>query len=168
MFIVNFKLDAKKIILTTLIIASIVATIIEFSTDNIKTVNSNLDSNYDYTFTDENYTTLLNQIHTNIDENIGKTVKITGFVFKMPDFKENYFVCGRNVISNGEDSVAGILCSYNDSSKLVDNEWLEVTGVIIKGDYNGDMPIIKVGNVQKIIAPSNTFVENITNVNSNK
>lgn len=162
MFVINFKLNAKKIIFTTLIVASIVATIIEFSTDNIKTVNSNLDSNYDYTFTDENYTTLLNQLHSNIDQNVGKTVKITGFVFKMPDFKDGYFVCGRNVISNGEDCVAGILCQYDDSTKLVDNEWLEITGVIIKGDYNGDMPIIKVGGVQKIIAPSNTFVENTT------
>ena len=94
----------------------------------------------------------------NIDENINKTVKITGFVFRMPDFKETYFVCGRYTISNSEDMVAGILCDFESASKLLDNEWIEITGIISKCDYNGQMPVIKVGSVQKVEAPTNTFV----------
>lgn len=162
MFVVNFKLDFKKILLICFILALLVVTIIEFGTNTDTTnVASKITGNYDYVFTEENFTKNLKDIHINIDANIGKTVKISGFVFKMPDFKESYFVCGRNTISNNEDTVAGFLCEYKDAKKLLDNEWVEITGVIIKGEYNETMPVIKVGNIKKITAPANTFVENI-------
>ncbi|MDD3304082.1 MAG: hypothetical protein PHP54_04115 [Clostridia bacterium] len=160
MFVVNFKLDFKKIFLVCILVAAIVATIIEFGNNGSKVVNSNVDHNYDFVLTEDNYTSVLKQIHENIDVNIGKTIKMTGFVFRMPDFKENYFVCGRNTIVNNEDTVAGFLCEYADAKKLIDNEWTEITGVIIKGEYNGAMPIIKIGNMTKVTAPANTFVNN--------
>ena len=53
------------------------------------------------------------------------------------------------------------MCEYKDSSKLIENEWVEITGVIIKGEYNETVPVIKVGNIKKITAPANTFVKNI-------
>jgi uncharacterized repeat protein (TIGR03943 family) len=161
MFVVNFKLDFKKILLVCFILALLVVTIIEFGTTPQTSNVSSKTGNYDYIFTDENFTKNLKDIHNNIDSNIGKTVKISGFVFKMPDFKENYFVCGRNTISNNEDTIAGFLCEYKDSPKLIENEWVEITGVIIKGEYNETMPVIKVGNIKKITAPSNIFVQNI-------
>ena len=159
MFVVNFKLDFKKILFACVIIAAIVATIVEFGTNNTSIVSSNKDNNYDYTFSEENYTKFLKEIHDNIDANVNKSVKISGFVFKMPDFKDTYFVCGRNTISDNEAHVAGIVCKYDDALKLNDNEWVEVTGIITKGDYNGIMPILNVGNITKITAPANTYVE---------
>ena len=161
MFILNFKLDYKKILLACFIIALLIVTIIEFGSNKTTNVASKNVNKYDYEFNDENYTKMLKDIHTNIDSNIGKTVKINGFVFKMPDFKENYFVCGRNTISNNEDTIAGFLCEYKDANKLLENEWVEITGIIIKGEYNQTMPVIKVGNIKKITAPANSFVENI-------
>lgn len=159
MFVVNFKLDFKKIFFACILIAAIIATIIEFGSGNDSISTSKKEENYDYILTEENFTSTLKTIHESIDENLGKTVKISGFVFKMPDFKDGYFVCGRNTVIENENNVAGFLCNYTDSSKLVDNEWVEITGVIIKGEYNGVMPIIKVGNINKITAPANTFVK---------
>lgn len=160
MFVVNFKLDFKKIVIFCVVVALFIATIIEFGTgENVNTVNSNI-SNYDFDFNDENYISNLKTIHENIDENLGKTVHLTGFVYKMEDFKENYIVCGRNTVADSEDKVAGILCDYKDASKLNENEWIEITGVISKGEYNGIMPIIKIGTINKITAPANTFVNN--------
>ncbi len=159
MFVVNFKLDFKKILIGSIVIALFVATIMEFGTKT-SSVNSNI-SNYDFDLNDENYTSILKTIHENIHENLGKTIHLSGFVYRMPDFKENYLVCGRNTISNNEDKVAGILCDYSEAKSIIDNEWVEITGVIIKGNYNGDMPIIKVGSLKKITAPANTFVKNI-------
>lgn len=163
MFVLNFKLDFKKLFFTCVLIAAIIATIIEFGNNKTSIVSSNKDNNYDYSFTDENYTKYLKDIHENIDANINKSVKITGFVFKMPDFKDTYFVCGRNTIQDRENKVAGLLCKYDDSTKLVENEWVEVTGIIQKGEYNGQVPILNVGNITKITAPANTYVENINN-----
>ena len=159
MFVVNFKLDFKKIFFSCILIAAIIATIIEFSNGTNSISTSQKQENYDFILTEENFTNTLKQIHENIDENLGKTVKMSGFVFKMPDFKDGYFVCGRNTVINNENNVAGFLCNHSESSKFIDNEWIEITGVITKGDYNGVMPIIKVGNVTKITAPSNTFVK---------
>lgn len=160
MFVVNFKLDFKKILIFCVVVALFIATIIEFGTgENVNTVNSNI-SNYDFDFNDENYISNLKTIHENIDQNLGKTVHLTGFVYKMDDFKENYIVCGRNTIVNNEDKVAGILCDYKDANKLTENEWIEITGVISKGEYNGVMPIIKVGTIKKVTAPANTFINN--------
>ena len=112
MFVINFKLDFKKILFACVVIAAIVATIVEFGTNKTSIVSSNKDNNYDYTNDESNYTKYLKEIHENIDANINKSVKITGFVFKMPDFKENFFVCGRTTMSKGEETVAGILCKY--------------------------------------------------------
>lgn len=159
MFVVNFKLDFKKVFFACILIAAIIATIIEFGSGNDSISTSKKDENYDYILTEENFTSTLKTIHENIDQNLGKTIKISGFVFKMPDFKDGYFVCGRNTVIDNENNVAGFLCNYAESSKLVDNEWIEITGVIIKGEYNGVMPIIKVGNITKITAPANTFVK---------
>lgn len=165
MFVVNFKLDFKKILISCVVIALFIATIMEFGTKTkTENVNSNI-SNYDFDLNDENYTEILKNIHENIDENLGKTIHLTGFVYRMPDFKENYIVCGRHTISNNEDKVAGILCDYTNAKSIVDNEWIELTGVITKGNYNGDMPIIKVGSLKKITAPANTFVKNILEEN---
>ena len=58
----------------------------------------------------------------------------------------------------GEDSVAGFMCLSNDAKNFKDNEWVQVTGVIVKGKYVTDMPIIQVGNIKKTEAPKNTFL----------
>lgn len=163
MFVVNFKLDLKKILVVCVLIAILAAAIIESGNIKTSSVNANSDENYDYVMTEKNYTKTLKEIHENIDMNLGKSIKISGFVFKMPDFKEDFFVCGRNTIVNNEDTIAGFLCQSKEARNLKDNEWIEITGIIIKGDYNGSMPIIKVGSMNKIDTPYNTFVENVEN-----
>lgn len=159
MFVVNFKLDFKKILISCIVIAAIVAIIVECCSKDNTISSSKAIEKYDYILDESNYTKTLKTIHENIDANINKTVKFSGYVYRMADFKEDYFVCGRNTIVNGEDNIAGFLCQSKDASKLVDNEWIEVTGIIIKGNYNGDMPVVKIGSIQKITAPANTYVE---------
>ncbi|MEG2348305.1 MAG: hypothetical protein RSB67_01480 [Clostridia bacterium] len=161
MFVVNFKLNVKKILIVCVLIALLAAAIIESGSIKTSSVNTKNSDNYDYVMNDENFTKVLKDIHENIDMNLGKTIKISGFIFKMPDFKDSYFVCGRNTIVNNEDTVAGFLCQSTELNKFKENEWIELSGVIIKGEYNGNMPIIKVGNIKKINTPSNTFIKNI-------
>lgn len=162
MFVVNFKLNFKKILTICLVISVVSALLIEFITSGANLDSTaamkNDDSKYDYILTDQNYIQILKEVHENIPGSVNKTIKMSGFVFRMDDFKENIFVCGRNTIVNGEDTVAGFLCESADAPKLKDNEWIEITGVIKEGTYNSTMPIIKVGSIKKITAPANTFV----------
>ena len=159
MFVYNFKLNIKKVMIVLGIIAVAVAISLElglFKKDN-KNINI-YDNDFDYVISETNFTNMLKTIHENIDGNIGKTVSISGFVFTMPDFKDNYFVCGRNMILSGDEKVVGFLCNFDEASDLLESEWVEVTGVIEKGFYQTDMPIIKVKSLKKITAPENTFV----------
>ena len=43
--------------------------------------------------------------------------------------------------------------------ELAENEWIEITGSIIKGDYNGEIPVIKINTITKIPAPANMYIE---------
>ena len=80
MFVINFKLDLKKILLVCFIFALFVITIVEFgTTPQSSNVSSKTSVNYDYEFTDENFTKILKDVHSNIDSNIGKTVTILQF-----------------------------------------------------------------------------------------
>ena len=160
MFVCNVKISIKKIMIILGIIAVAVAISLElglFSGNNKKNVNI-YNEDFDYVITEANFTNMLKKIHENIDDNIGKSVKISGFVFTMPDFKDNYFVCGRNMILSGNEKVVGFLCNYDKAYELLESEWVEVTGVIEKGFYQTDMPVIKVKSLNKITAPENSFV----------
>ena len=159
MFICNVKINIKRIMILLAIVAVIIAVSLElglFSNDNKKVDIYN--ESFDYVITENNFTNMLKSIHEDVDKNVGKTVSISGFVFTMPDFKDNYFVCGRNMILSGNEKVVGFLCDYDKASELLEAEWIEVTGVIAKGYYQTEMPIIKVKGIKKITAPENTFV----------
>lgn len=155
MFICNFKLDIKKILIISAVIIVSISLFIEINS----MLKANNKESLDYTLDSENFTEILKTVHDNIDANIGKTIKLSGFVFRLPDFKSNYFVCGRNMILNGEEKVVGFLCTYNKNIELKDAEWVEITGTIDKGYYTTDMPIIEITSINKITAPANTFVK---------
>jgi len=163
MFVCNVKVNIKKIIILLGIIAVAIAIGLELGLFGGNNKNVDIYNEFDFVITEANFTNMLKKIHENIDENIGKTISISGFVFTMPDFKDNYFVCGRNMILSGNEKVVGFLCNYDKAHELLEAEWIEVTGIIEKGFYQTDMPVIKVKTLKKITAPENTFVNPPTN-----
>ncbi len=159
MFVVNVKMDYKKILFFCIICAVVIASVIEFGIKDNSVFTNNSISNYDYEITEENFVSNLKKIHESIDENIGKTIKVTGFIYTLPDFKKDFYVCGRYLEKDNTTQVAGYMCNYNGDLKLEENEWVEICGTIIKGNYNGEIPVIKVDKVSKVIAPANTYVK---------
>lgn len=159
MFVVNIKLDYKKVLFFCIVCATIIASIIEFGFNNDSILTNNNIENYDYEITEKNFVSSLKKIYDSIDENIGKTIKVSGFIYTLPDFNENFFVCGRYLVQDNTSQVAGFLFNYDGEMDLKENEWVEICGSIIKGDYNGEVPVIKVNTIEKIIAPANTYVE---------
>lgn len=153
MYICNLKLDIKKILITVIILTIVIALFVEISS-MLKTRQT-----FDYELNENNFTEILQTVHNNIDENIGKTVKLSGFIFKLPDFEDSYFVCGRNMLLDSDEKVVGFLCTYDEDISLAENEWIEIEGEFVKGYYVSDMPVIKVNKLTKIPAPANTYVE---------
>ena len=122
--------------------------------------NSILDSNTIFSITPKNYTNVLKAVHDNIDSYVGLKINFVGYVYRVSDLKENQFVLARDMIisSNRQYVVVGFLAEYENAKDFENNTWVNVTGEITKGDYHGDMPIIKVTEMQETSAPNEEYV----------
>ena len=107
-----------------------------------------------------NYTNVLKIVHENIDTYVGRKINFTGYVYRVSDLKENQFVISRDMVisSDFQTVVVGFLCEYNKAKEFSDNSWVEITGEIIKGDYHGDMPIIKITEIKNTNKPNDELV----------
>lgn len=172
MFIFNFKVDGNKFSKILFIIMILIIVIIfSFGVYNIffkDKTNSNFvkvadDVNYNDTFeiTADNYTNVLRAANENVDDYVGCKIHFTGYVYRLLDFDENQFVLARDmIVSNNENEalVVGFLCTYENANDFEDGTWVDVVGEIIKGDFNGELAIIKVTSINKIDKPSDEFV----------
>lgn len=104
----------------------------------------------------KNYTNVLKTVHENIDSYVGKKICFTGYVYRVLDLQDNQFVLARDMIvsSNSQSVVVGFLCECDNAKNFTDNSWVKVTGIIVKGDYHGDMPIVKVTDIKSVDKPS--------------
>ena len=166
MFICNIKVNnslIKKLGITLIsLIVLIVFIVVGFKFYNAvsavkvkdKIDNSNLD------VTSSNYTSILKDSHENIDKYVGKKIKFTGFVYRLYDFSTNQFVLAREMIISSDNHavVVGFLSESNDSCNYKDGTWVEAEGVIEKGFYHGDIPVIKVKNLKEVSVPSDEYV----------
>lgn len=178
-----------------------------------ETDNTNNKNNEILEIKTSNFTTFLKNCNENIDSYVGKTINISGFVYRLSDFTKNQFVVARlmpihyqsatnkksNYIikleSNNKSNlrfyneadikkfnlslniefpiqllaertsddncvVVGILCEGNNLSDFKSNSWVDITGEINIGNYNGKIPIIKVTHIKQIDSnPNELFVE---------
>ncbi len=107
-----------------------------------------------------NYTNILKDSHENIDKYVGKEIKFTGFVYRLFDFNENQFVLAREMIISSENHavVVGFLSECDTVRDFKDGAWVEVEGVITKGNYHGDIPVIKIKSIKETNVPKDEFV----------
>lgn len=103
----------------------------------------------------KNYTNILKTVHESIDDYIGKKICFTGYVYRVLDLEENQFVLARDMIINSSSQtvVVGFLCEYDEAKNFADDTWVQITGEIMKGDYHGEMPIIKITNLNIVNKP---------------
>lgn len=167
MFIYNLKLNGStlfRILLTIIIfivicLCGVVAYKIYVASTN--SLNDNIRSNDIAELTNQNYSTILQDVHNNIDSYVGQKIKFTGFVYRVYDLTKEEFVLARNMIisSDFQTVVVGFLCHYKDAIKLKDSIWVELEGKIIKGSYHGsDMPILEVTTIKEIEKPNDEYV----------
>ena len=171
MFICNVSLNKSKIykiLLWIFVVILIIAVIFgiysfinkskrNFVDDTIQTANM-IDIN------SENYTSILKNSHENIELYLNKTIKFSGFVYRLYDFNDNQFVLGREMIisQNSQNQakvvVVGFLCEYTGGNKFDDNTWVEIEDVISKGYYHSEIPVVKINKITKTTAPESPYV----------
>ena len=108
----------------------------------------------------KNYTNILKTVHENIDTYVGKKINFVGYIYRVLDLNENQFILSRDMIisSDRQSVIVGFLCEYNKAKEFEDNTWVEITGEITKGDYHGDMPIIKIMDIKRVNKPNEEYV----------
>ena len=89
------------------------------------------------TLSSKNYTNVLKTVHDDIDSYVGCQINFTGYVYRVLDLTDNQFVLARNMIvsSDFQSVVVGFLCDYEKAKDFKDDDWVEITGKITKGDY---------------------------------
>ena len=107
-----------------------------------------------------NYTNVLKTVHENIDAYIGLKINFTGYIYRVSDLSENQFILARNMVisSDFQTVVAGFLCECENGKDFENETWVELTGEITKGNYHGDMPIIKVTDIKIVDKPNEELV----------
>lgn len=164
MFVFNFKVNGSKIfkyffigIIILLICILLFVTYKVFSGANNSSNNDScLPQNSISKISTKNYTNILKAVHENIDSYVGKKICFTGYIYRVLDLQDNQFILARDMIINSayQTVVVGFLCEIDNAKDFEDNSWVEVTGEITKGNYHGDMPIIKVTEIKIVDKPS--------------
>ena len=167
MFVCNFKFNRKLAIKLSIVFLVLFFCIIFFvvgkkfynSISTFKVKDEIPTTNY-LEINSNNYADILKDSHENIDKYIGKNVKFVGFVYRLFDFNENQFVLAREMIISSDNHavVVGFLCDCNDAKNFDDKCWVEVDGVIEKGNYHGDLPVIKINSIKKVSVPDDEYV----------
>lgn len=168
MFVYNIKVNSTKlfktifIIMTIILICIIGMVIFKIfnGATNSETNTHCLPRNKVNKITSSNYANILKAVHDNIDDYVGTKINFTGYVYRVLDLKENQFILARDMIisSDFQSVIVGFLCESEEAKNFEDTTWVEITGEIIKGDYHGDMPIVKVTKINTTNKPNDEYV----------
>ncbi len=172
MFIYNVKMSGNKLYKSVFAILIIISILLFGLSIYHIFKNFSLSENTSYSIDDsvkvndvseisaENYTNTLKQIHDNLDEYIGRKISFTGYIYKIDALEKNQFVLARNMIINqaSQTVIVGFLCEYDNIDNFEELSWVHITGTIEKGYLDGDIPILKINNIEKTNKPKDEFV----------
>lgn len=163
MFVFNVKVNKNfcfKIICCVIVILIALALFLSMSkiADKIRFTSNETNSTLE--IKSNNYTNFLKDCHENLGKYVGKRIRISGYVYRMPDFTDNEIVIARTMLDmkNSTAVVVGILANYDNANQLNDNSWIECEGTIQKGDYHGYIPVLHIDKCSKIAIPEDEFV----------
>ena len=164
MFIYNLKINGKRltkilfVIIGLIVIAYFLISAWKIYSNCFKVKDEQNDANV-INITASNYTNILKSVHENLDIYIGKKICFSGYVYRNIDFKDSQFVLARDMIisSDKQTLIVGFLCDCNKAKKYENYSWVEITGKITRGNYHGEIPVIKIKGIKKIEKP----VENV-------
>ena len=168
MIICNISFNKKAIFKTCLVIMFVIAIslgVIAIRNFLVSMKNSKnliydtIPSSKIATIKPENYTNILKAVHENLDTYIGQKISFSGYIYRLSGFAENQFVLARDMdIGNKQTLIVGFLCSYDKANEFENYTWVTVTGEIIKGNYNGEIPLLNILSIEKTNRPENSNV----------
>ena len=165
MFICNVKLNTKSIVKFSLIAISIIVIIFflistyKILSESFKVKDKMNEPDIGY-IEPNNYTNILKSVYDDVDAYVGQKICFSGYIYKQIDFSENQFVLARDMLTSSPNQtlIVGFLCDSKKCKDFEDGTWVEIVGEITKGNYHGDIPIIKVLEIKEIEKPAEEYV----------
>lgn len=168
MFICNFKINGSKvfkyfftgIVCFIILILIFVSIKLFIGAKNSRNVSSCMPQNEISVISAKNYTNVLKAVHENIDNYVGVKIQFTGYIYRVLDLTDTQFILARDMIisSDFQYVIVGFLCEYENAQNFENESWVELTGEITKGNYHGDMPIVKVTDMKTVDKPNEEYV----------
>lgn len=115
----------------------------------------------------DNYYRLMEDIYENLDLYIGKSITVTGFVYREDNFPKGQFLAGRMLMNccAADAQVLGFMCKSDTITDIDKEKWVMVTGTIEVGEKpqnhaegEGKFPVIKVENISMQEEPVNKYI----------
>ncbi|KAA0547141.1 TIGR03943 family protein [Bacillus sp. BGMRC 2118] len=101
------------------------------------------------------------EMHKDINQYQGRSIKLKGFVYKEEGFTNNQLVISRFAITHcvADASIVGYLSEFPDASSLDEDTWIEAEGVIELTTYNDmELPMIKITKWSKVEQPKDPYI----------
>ena len=169
MFILNYKVNKNLfskaffiIMLVVIISLFIFGIYIIFIKDNQPfKISDNIKSDDIFEINENNYANILKASNEDIASYIGCKVHIIGYVYRLLNFEENQFVIARDMTISPDNQtlVVGFLCEYEKAKDFPDGAWVDITGIIQKGNFNGDIALLEILSIQETQKPENPYVK---------
>jgi len=161
MFVYNVKFNSKKVFKIIFILMIILGLVFAgITVYKVIFKNSSSATSATYQIEPNNYTNVLKSVHDDLNTYIGQKINFTGYVYRVLDLQQNQFILARNMIisSDFQSVVVGFLCEYDNVKDFENDTWVELTGEIKKGNYHGNIPIVKVIDIKRVTKPNDEFV----------
>ncbi|TMV15964.1 TIGR03943 family protein [Paenibacillus thermoaerophilus] len=91
----------------------------------------------------------------------GRTVQLTGFVYKEDGMPDNRLVVSRFTVQccSADAAPYGILVAWDQAGAIAKDTWVTVTGKLTKLDYNGNsLTAIQAVKIEKTTPPADPYV----------
>lgn len=156
--------DVKSSIITNTSSSSNKQTDTKLTNQQVNTKSSSDNVTQDHTdvvINDKNYIDKLDDIDSNIGKYIGKTIKVSGYIYRTDDMDKSTFVLSRLYMycCVADTEVVGYLSKYDNAESLNTNDWYEVTATIAKATYEKEeMAELNIISLTKIDKPKNEYV----------
>ena len=164
MFIFNCKINKNLLFKIIFVILFVVVLIISL-VGVVKLLKTNENSqcvsnNRINVISSSNYTDVLQTVHNNLSQYEGMKVRIVGYVYRLYDFEKDNFVIARQMIISQDMQavVVGFLCKLKGAEKYKDGTWVQIDGIIKKGDYHGEIPVIEIEKIEETKVPNDEYV----------
>lgn len=112
---------------------------------------------------DYRYIPMMGILKERADDFVGKEIETVGFIYREQGFSYNQVAIARFAITCCvADASAHGLLAEGDVSKLENDTWVRVKGIIDSSEYNdGTIPVMKITSIKVIKEPKQPYVYNI-------